>query len=183
MRYVVSSVPERVQYIGPIRAQIPHLIVVRDRLRDAMETFRRALSSSEEATVFLEDDILPTSDLPAKVEAAIAEHPDMVINFFSRHKDDAAKGSRPLPGGGYYYSLCFYLPPGYGKQIADYWRRWPGRLDPNSQTATDTMLGAWLKSRGERYWQHVPSLVQHRPIVSAIDKRRSTKRQSATFVP
>ena len=32
------------------------------------------------------------------------------------------------------------------------------------------------------YWIHVPSLVQHRVAVSMIDSRRSSKRQSKTFI-
>lgn len=45
----------------------------------------------------------------------------------------------------------------------------------------DLMVADWLKGRREKYWIHVPSLVQHRTLPSLIDSRRSTKRQSQTF--
>jgi hypothetical protein len=46
---------------------------------------------------------------------------------------------------------------------------------------TDQMVCDFLKSRREKYWLHVPSLVDHRIAVSMIDPRRSSKRQSLTF--
>jgi hypothetical protein len=42
-------------------------------------------------------------------------------------------------------------------------------------------MADWLATRGERYWLHVPSLVQHRVVPSVINRRRSSRRQSVTF--
>ena len=47
---------------------------------------------------------------------------------------------------------------------------------------TDAMVRDFLKDRKEKYWIHCPSLVDHRQGKSVIDPRRSSKRQSFTFV-
>lgn len=133
----------------------------------------------DDPAVYLEDDIVLTGDFTAKVEAEIAARPGMVINFFGL-RDDAAKGSRAMAGSTFSMNQCFYLPRGYSSLLYDYFPRWPGRIIHHS--GCDLFIGDWLRSRAERYWQHVPSLVQHRVAKSVIDPRRSSKRQSRTFV-
>jgi hypothetical protein len=43
------------------------------------------------------------------------------------------------------------------------------------------MMGDYFKQQKIRYWQHVPSLVQHAEGISLINPRRSGKRTSPTF--
>lgn len=183
MRYFLMSVPERRQYIMPIQRQIPQLEVIRDRVRDAMETLLRTFAQTDEGAVYLEDDAELTSNFPAKIEAFVAQHPDSVINFFSRSKDDPVKGTRQLPGSRFYYTCCFYLPPGMASQIIEFRKTWDKPEREGLIGPTDTLVSAYMQARGLSYWCHVPSLVQHRQIKSTIDPRRSTKRQSATFRP
>ena len=173
-------VPEREHWLPEILDQIPHLEIVRDHTRNARDSFlRNLLLVGDDAAVYLEDDIILTRDFTTKVEAVIAERPQHVINFFSL-RDDAAKGPRLMRGGSFSMNQCFYMPPGYASLLYDYHARWPERT--LHRAACDLFLGSWLKSRGESYWQHVPSLVQHRVARSVIDPRRSSKRQSRTFV-
>ena len=45
----------------------------------------------------------------------------------------------------------------------------------------DLLIQDYLKLTKQKYYIHVPSLVDHRIYKSAIDPRRSTKRQSLTY--
>jgi GR25 family glycosyltransferase involved in LPS biosynthesis len=186
MRYIIRAVPEREHWIGEIIRQIPHLEIVRDASRNAMETFLRALLEAGDApAVHLEDDVVLTSDFLAKAEPVIAAHPDRIVQFFSLRKGDAETGSRWMPGRSFGMNQCFYLPAGYSDLLYEYCAAWPGlNTKANSHFGGyDTMMAAWLGKRREQYWLHVPSLVQHRVTKSFIDPRRSSKRQSVSFRP
>ena len=133
--------------------------------------------AGDDPCVHMEEDVILTQDFKAKIEAAIAERPHEAIQFFSMRKADVEVGSRY--DNTFTGNLCFYLPAGYSRYVRDYHNEWPDRLvDLNGY---DLMMRAWLKSRKERYWVHIPSLVEHRVAKSVIDPRRSSKRQSFTF--
>lgn len=183
MRYILRIVPEREHWLPEIVAQIPHLEVVRDDgARSAMDTFLRSLlHSGDDGAVHLEDDAQLTSDFTTKIETAIAEHPDHLIQFYSRHQADLEKGSRWMAGSSFTNNQCYYLPPGYAEALYDFYPTWPFRKqDPNGY---DILMAHWLRDTHKRYWLHVPSLVQHRRTRSVIDRRRSSNRQSASFQP
>jgi hypothetical protein len=182
MRYIVRAMREREQFLDPIRAELPALEVVWDRSRNSMETWLRAMDyARNDAAVHLEDDILPTRGLLTKLATAVVAHPDHVIQFFSLRRSDRTLGSRWMAGNSFMMTQCFYLPPGYSGALHDYYPDWPNRhAHPDG---IDTQLNNWLATRRERYWLHVPSLVQHRVERSLIDPRRSSRRQSPTFVP
>ncbi len=184
-RFIMRLMPERAIWLPEIREQIPHLEVVHDLTRSAMETFLRALSEAgDEPHVMLEDDIQLTSDFLAKIESVIVSHPENVIQFFSLRKTDLEKGSRWMSGRTFLMNQCIYLPAGYAAQIYSFYPVWPIRMKPLVlHGGTDTLVQHWLTVRREKYWLHVPSLVQHRVAKSMIDPRRSSKRQSVTFVP
>jgi hypothetical protein len=181
-RYIVRLVPERAAWLRPIKAQLRTLEIVPDRSRDAMDTFLRALRhAGDDPAVHMEDDAILCADFRAKAEAVIAARPGFVIQFFSRLAEDSARGSRLMSGQRFAYNLAFYLPAGYSAQLAAYHARWPRRHELLNHY--DLMMGDWFAERHEAFWLHVPSLVQHRVARSAIDPRRSSKRQSLTFVP
>lgn len=181
-RFILRLVPEREHYLPAVQAQIPQLEIVRDVTRNAMDTFLLALArTGADAAVHLEDDIELTSDFLGKIEPEIAERSGQIINFFSRLGEDAEKGSRAMTGATFVYNLCFYLPPGYSEAIFEYYPRWPRRRE--HPTGYDYLIADWLKERRERYWLHVPSLVQHAESRSIINRSRSSHRQSATFRP
>jgi hypothetical protein len=183
-RFFLRLVPEREAWLPEMRKQIPQLEVVRDLTRDSNETFFLALMESEgEPAVHLEDDVQLTSDFLSKIEPVIAAHPDHVVQFFSLRKNDAELGPRWLAGRTFRMNQCFYLPAGYGDAIQAYYQRWPGRAKGHHLKGGgyDVLMADWLATRGERYWLHVPSLVQHRVVPSVINRRRSSRRQSVTF--
>jgi len=159
---------------------IPELIVVQDKTNNAMDTFLTAMSiAGNDAAVHIEDDIIITSDFCAKLYAVIAKIPDTVIQFFSMRKDDLTIGSRLDYGRTFMMNQCFYLPQDYSRMILEYYPVWPQR--ERHKTGYDILIADWLKSRKEKYWIHVPSLVQHRKCKSLINSRRPNNRQSITF--
>ena len=74
---------------------------------------------------------------------------------------------------------CFYLPELYSKSIYEYYTTWDKKEE--HPTGYDILIADFLKSRKEKYWIHVPSLVQHRKVKSIINSRRGNNRQSKTF--
>lgn len=179
MRYILRLVPEREQFVPEVLEQIPHLEIVRDQTRNSMDTMLRALlTTGDDPAVHLEDDIELTSDFRAKIEPEIERRPHELVQFFSRRKADREVGSRYEPGRTFLMTQCFYLPAGYAAALYDYYPRWDKRL---RYAAIDIIVADWLAMRREKYWIHVPSLVQHRPVKSAIGHAGSN-RQSATFV-
>lgn len=171
---------DRAPYIDYLTQQLPLAEWCFDQKRNAMDTFLRALEmAGQDAVVHMEDDTILSNGFMPRLKAAIAENPNKVIQFFSMRKADLTIGSRL--DGSFMMGQCFYLPAGYSAAIRAYYPTWHNR--EKHPTGLDTMIADWLKSRREKYWIHVPSLVDHRDCKSLIDRRRSTKRQSLTFQP
>jgi hypothetical protein len=180
MRIIIRAVAERAAMVDYLLSELPDAEVVWDVTRNALDTFLEALRrAGNEPAVHMEDDTLLTSNFRQKLTAAIEERPAVISQFFSMRKDDLTVGSRWDKN--FLMGQCFYMPATYSHQLLDYSARWPGRA--KHPTGLDTMLSDWLKERHESYWIHIPSLVEHRQVKSAIDSRRSSKRQSKTFQP
>lgn len=159
---------------------IPNLEICQDQKHDAMDTFIRSLiQAGESPCVHLEDDIVLCDDFYSKVLAEISKRPDDVIQFFSMRKDDITIGSRYIRGSAFCMNQCYYLPKGMGLDILEFSKRW-GRYE-EEPTAYDYLMGDYFKENKIRYWNVVPNLVDHLPVKSRINPRRSTKRQSLTF--
>lgn len=178
MRFIVRAVKERIDCIEYLRTHLPQAEWCFDQKRDAMDTFLRAMEmAKDEPCVHMEEDILLTQDFVGKINSAIQKRPDEVIQFFSMRQADIDIGSRY--DRNFIMNQCFYLPATYSRQILEYKNKWADI--EKHPTGTDLMVNDWLKSIKEPYWLYVPSLVQHRVGKSAIDTRRSSKRQSKTF--
>ena len=184
MRYIVTAMPQRIPYVKEMKKQIPDLEIVWDRHRNAMETFVRSLEhAGEDAIVHLEDDIQLTSNFVEKIEGAIKERPDELIKFFSRYGKDLTEGSRYLAGATWMMNQCFYLPAKMALRLVGYYKS--GDWDEQEKihpTGLEQLMADYFKIHKLRYWNYVPSLVQHREAISLIDKRRSSRRSSNTFV-
>jgi hypothetical protein len=164
--------------------------VVWDVSRNGYDTFLAALAyAAGGAALHLEDDVELTTGFGAKVEAVLADHGNDVVQFFSRRGDDAEKGSRAQPGAGFTWTVCFYVPERLSRNLASFGRGWSSQGFPEvvdehgKRPAFDYMVGAFLQAAHESYWLSVPSLVQHKDWTSAVNSRRSRRRQSATFAP
>ena len=178
--YLVRCVPSRQKYVEKMKSQIPGLVIYNDTDGNAMKSFIKSLRLiGNRAAIILEDDVELTSHFCEKAEEVMRKHPQSFITFF--HLSKVNLTSRWEPGSKFCMAQCIYIPEGYATQIADYYPKWTRKEE--HPTGTDLMIADWLKSRKEKYYIHCPSLVQHLPIVSVINNRRSKFRQSATYKP
>lgn len=188
-RMIVRTVPtnERKAYLNYLKLRIPHLEICTDLLydfpipgqeksmRNMIEVFHMA---TRDPFVHLEDDIILTRDFIRKIETQIAAMPNTVIQFFSMRSADLTVGSRW--DNSYMMAQCTYFPFDFAPGFIDHYASWNYRAQQS--IGSDTMVQRYLRARKIKYWIHVPSLVQHREATSAIDVRRSRKRQSISFV-
>lgn len=176
---VIRTCEGREEYLAYLVKRIPGAIVVKDKTRNAMDTFRSALEVvGDGRSVHMEDDVILTEGFLDKLKEGIGDGSN-VVQFFSIRRSDQTLGTRTEPGRTFLMGQCFYLPSGMSAEILRFSRNWPG-LDLHP-TGLDTMIGDFLRIRKMKYVMHVPSLVQHRKCRSAIDPRRSSSRQSPTF--
>ena len=161
--------------------EIPSLEICYDDVGGAMKNFLKSLElAGEDAVVNLEDDIILTSNFQSKLESVVDKMPDSVIQFFSMRKADLTVGSRWDRGKNYLMAQCTYFPRKISKGILAFSRNY-ANINHKSEPL-DSMVGDYLHRTKQKYFIHVPSLVDHRVGVSIIDSRRaSTNRQSFTF--
>lgn len=188
MRVIVHTIPAS-PWLPYLQTRFPQLEVVEDpfynpmntvqqRCWNAYECYLHALDLQGTAAAFqIEDDIILTKNFWSKALAAVAERPDTIIQFFSMRPTDTAKGSHW--DSDFMSHLCTYMPAGSAPLVAAFGRLWARRsVHPGG---SDLMVADWLKATQQRYWMHVPSLVQHREAKSRLGPR-SSKRRSLTFV-
>lgn len=178
MRILVKAVPgQRTHCVEYLKKEIPDIEFFWDKTRNHMDTFLGALRHvGNDPCLHMEEDVILAQDFIPKVQAVINSKPDCMIQFFSMRKADLTVGSRW--DSDFCMNQCTWFPAGYSRMVADFYPQWKDK--EKHPTASDYMIKDWLKSRKEKYWIHVPSLVQHRAEKSLIG-RRSTARQSLTF--
>lgn len=161
---------------------IPDLEIAKDRIHDAMDTFKLSLEmAGDDPCVHLEDDIILCDNFVERVEAEIAKRPNDVIQFFSMRKDDLTVGSRYILGGLFCMGQCFYLPAGMSADILRFMDTWD-KYDTDPNGLDTPLMSDYFKLHKVKYWNVCPNLVDHKVQKSRIDPRRSSKRQSFTFV-
>lgn len=166
--------------LAEMKNAIPGLIVMVDYNHDAMKNFLNAITYSDSPCVHLEDDVILCDNFYEKITSIIAAHKDDVIQFFSMRKDDLTIGTRYIPGSRFMMNQCFYLPQGMGIEIADFWKTSPRQSEPGAPY--DLLMADYLKAHKIKYLNWCPNLVDHLECKSRIDSRRSSRRQSLTFV-
>ena len=65
------------------------------------------------------------------------------------------------------------------QELYDYYPSWERKTE--HPTGSDIMVADYLRVNRKRFWVHIPSLVNHAPVKSEIDSRRSTARQAKVF--
>lgn len=181
MKYVIRAVEERKPFVEEILKQIPEAIVYYDEYHDAMKSYLHVCREiiKDEPAVLLEDDIILTSDFKNKIEAIIGLYPDVLINFFSLSKKHTTPYWRY--GKEYVMNQCEYFPKGFASKVVNTYEEWKRSDGGKNPTAYDYLVGyTWGAYNKYLVWN--PSLVQHREVKSIINPKRSTKRQSITFV-
>lgn len=179
MRIVITAVPAREPSVRYLTHHLPKATVVWEEGRGAMDTFRRAWAThGNEPRLCLQDDVILCTDFMKRAKEVISARPEAVIQFFSMRKADY-EGPRWDRGSRWLMNQCYYLPEGMAKKILDFSEIWPD-IDKHP-TADDMVMAAYFKSERISYFNQIPNLVDHAPVQSAIDSRRSKKRQSLTF--
>lgn len=180
VRIIVKAVPSRMEMIEYLRKNLPQAEFCMDQKQDAFDTFLRSLEmAGDEPAIHMEEDVILTKGFYEKVHRAISQKPFNLIQFFSMRKKDLTEGSRW--DNNFLMNQCFYAPPTYSRQMRQFYDVWAVKNLKDHPNGTDQMVCDYLKAKKEKYWIHCPSLVDHRIAKSAIDPRRSSKRQSLTF--
>ena len=149
-----------------------------------LSTFLRVLEamagSDHGGGWIMEDDVELCNDWCARAAAVVADHPRKVIRAFS-----LTTTCGEIPGLGFYSTACSYFPPGAPRMILDFYENLNPHIRRHEalEQLHDHLVGLWLDSRGDTYWLHSPSLVQHKAWPSTIDPYgRELIRRSPTFV-
>jgi len=177
VRFIVRTMTERQANVDLLCEQIPGLIIVKDKTKNAMQTFLEALQATEnKPTVMLEDDVVLCKDFTIQSTNYISLYVNKVINFFSmRPKSDFFTRF-----DNYFSStLCFYLPDGFAHGIYKHYDKW--KVNRYTSTGTDYLVNSYLKSIKEKHLIVIPNLANHMVGKSLINKKRSSKRVSFTF--
>ena len=190
IKFIMMTCDGREEYSSYLKERIPNLITSYDNFTDAGKFKNTSYKNAQQAwklaedhpCVQLEDDILLCDDFLNKINKAINERPNNVIQFFSMRKKDLTEGSRYELGSNFLMHQCYYLPKGMSKKIYNYSFKFEDSCQQNEHISpNDLVTRYYFKENKIKYWLHVPSLVDHRIAKSAIDQRRSSKRQSFTF--
>lgn len=182
VRIIIRAVPERQEYIDYLRAELPDAEFCMDEKRNAMHTFLKAKKmAGDDPAIHMEDDAILTTDFVRKANDFISQHPDEVIQFFSRRNKDLTVGTRRENGGNFSCNVCYYLPAFMSKRILAYFPVWDNKWP--ASMPYDTMMADFFRRQGISYIIHVPSLVNHREGLSQINSRRNSRRHSQSFLP
>lgn len=178
--YTIMTVANGGRDISEMLAVIPEAIVVKDYNHDAMGNFLNTMIVTDKPCVHLEDDAELCNDFRAKIEAAISQYPNDVINFFSlRSRDYEEQKPFRVPGARYIGNVCFYLPAGFGREIFEFYKRWWRKTE--HPTGYDLLMADWMKSKQMQYIQWFPHLVNHKVGKSLINPKRSSGRTDKLF--
>lgn len=188
--FIMRTCEQRKDAFKSYVADIPCLINCYDDFdktvfqNTSMLNMKKALSiaiNEKSAAVILEDDIILCADFMKKALKEIEQKPNDLIQFFSMRQDDLTVGSRYITGSKYLMNQCFYAPLSILTLIYQTFDEFEEVRQDNRIGGTDSLIAYTLKKHKLRYWNVVPNLVDHKASVSAIDKRRSSARQSFTF--
>ena len=180
LQFIVRTTATGGHDLTEMMKEIPELIVLVDHDHDAMANFLKAITYADCPIVHLEDDVELCNDFHAKITKIISDHKDDVIQFFSMRQDDLTIGTRYISGSRFMMNQCFYLPAGMGKEIAEFWKT--SERQKEAGAPYDLLMADYFKSKKIKYLNWCPNLVDHLECKSRIDSRRSSKRQSLTFV-
>jgi hypothetical protein len=182
--FIIRTCEQRPERIKIYNKYIPGLIEIFDTENNPMLNMKKALQyqiNCNISSVQMEDDIELCNDFVKKCAIEIKKRPMELIQFFSMRKDDLVIGSRYIAGYNYLMNQCFYLPLYIAKFALDCFDEFEEKRTDNRIGGTDSLIQFTLKKYKLKYWNVVPNLVDHISGFSAIDKRRSSKRQSLTF--
>lgn len=155
-----------------------------DKLRDPVRAFIDTLRTvGNHAALVMEDDIQLCEDFLEKAQQVISEHPGVLIQFFTLKPSDVERGSGMRAPSSFLSNCCVYYPEGMAQDVVRYYENSSEWSAGHSQhpTGQDLLVREYLVKTKQPYWIELPTLANHLPVTSAIDPRRSKKRQSPHF--
>jgi len=182
MQYLIRAVPEREHLHPHLAERLPDATWLIDRDRSGMvESLLSAFKAQGvEDAVHLEDDVILTRGFEAKVMVARMEAPGSIVQMFSQRKADLERGSRWDRGAGFVNTQAFLVPGWIAPRLVESLPLWDAP-ERKKHRVGDLSIAAFLASTYQRYWIHVPSLVQHRDTPSTLG-HVSSRWHSPTFV-
>lgn len=155
-----------------------------DKLRDPVRAFIDTLRTvGENAALVMEDDIQLCSDFLSKAQEVIEANPEVLVQFFTLKPSDVERGSGMRAPSSFLSNCCVYYPEGMAHDVVRYYENSDDWSSGHSKhpTGQDLLVREYLVKTKQPYWLQIPTLANHLPVTSAIDSRRSKKRQSPNF--
>lgn len=126
-------------------------------------------------SVLLEDDLILCKDFETKIKDAINQHPDKIINFFTRPKEWFTTHESCV----FAYNQCTYYPKDIALSVATEMERlWKNM--PNLQY--DVLESNALINLGLSHVQYRPCLVQHIDTSSIVGNQATGYRRTPYFI-
>ena len=126
-------------------------------------------------SVLLEDDLILCKDFKNKIEDAINQYPDKIINFFTRPREWFTTHK----SNNFVYNQCTYYPKGVSLKVADemekIWKNMP-------KLQYDTLEYNALINLGISHVQYRPCLVQHIDNNSIVGNTATGYRRTPYFI-
>jgi hypothetical protein len=190
MKIIINTCKGREHLLAGIKNQLPEAIVNMDDFTDsgkfqstAWFNLQRGWEIAEdEACVQLQDDIVLTTAFREKLNKAIETWGLYVIQFFSMRKADTDIGTRLEHGSTFLMEQCYYLPKGVARKLHEFSKGYYHKTE-HTHCPSDICIAEFLKANKMNYIIWCPNLVDHLPVTSQINKKRTARRQSKTFVP
>lgn len=126
-------------------------------------------------SVLLEDDLILCKDFKKRIEEAINQYPDKIINFFTRPREWFPTHENK----NFLYNQCTYYPKGIALIVANEMERL--RKD-NPKLQYDLLEDRALRNLGMTHIQYRPCLVQHLDNNSLIGNIARGYRRTLYFI-
>lgn len=152
---------------------------------DFPRAMEKARWSERPWVIQFEDDVSLCPDFGKRLSDALSCAPDLdCIRLFSRSRADldAMENGmrwRKTPPKAFSMSQCFVIRADLLDGFRDWSVEWY-KTHPQHQRAADLLMADWLSKHKARVFAHIPSLVQHRPVVSTLPGHYG-HRQSESF--
>lgn len=150
LKYIVRTTLERELHSS--FSQIDYELLIDKEHKVQKEFINQLESISDNDVVLMEDDIILCRDFKARIEQIINEHPNEIINFFSKPFEYYQSGYRNFS-----YNQCTYYPKEILKDIVNQFKvKWK---HIHFSITPETYIIKYL--RGKQIYTYRPCLVQH----------------------
>lgn len=163
VKYYIRSTGER--YLDESYNQIPYIELI-DKDHRYIDFFVEQLEKyGNEDIVIIEDDCVLCKNFKERIENAIAQYPNKIINFFQIRVRDYFK---TCESNKYLMNQCTYYPKGLSIKLAKEMKKLHKQFP---ELTTDKLENLALLNMNETHIQYRPCLVQHLNFETMLDHR------------